>query len=278
MYVRLGAVLTFRLVWTCPPSSSSTRLYAKGVGNLPLSEDLATVIPWWISMLQMHCPGGIYSQDTHPVLVYTGACGAGNVGAAIFPRGKRRAVSTHLPRRLNEGTTICEKEKAVAILGFLRACIVAPGHHVLLCRENEGAVSTLRMGSGQTVLGNQLASVFWAISAAFKCAVWTESVFPDLNAAGPPSRVCAFSHPSLRLVPLTSAIRIILPRFSPIKWRPSNPSTGLRLVVMDLRNHFHAMYRLESRSSILSRQILRNLPSDSMSFSSLLTFGIYRYP
>ena len=99
-------------------------------------------------------------------------------------------MSSHLPRWFNELSGIFEKEQAGAIFGLLAACVLAPGRHILLCCDNTGAVATLKKGSGQSGLGRQLASVFWAVAAFYGCAVWVESVLSELNAADPPSRLC----------------------------------------------------------------------------------------
>ena len=90
-------------------------------------------------------------------------------------------------------TAIFDKEHAAAIFGLLVANELAPGRAPLLRFDNQGALSTLRRGSAQTVLGMRMASIFWDSAAGMWFDVWIGSVRSGADADDPPSRMCKFA-------------------------------------------------------------------------------------
>ena len=171
----------------------SARQYASISGKARLPTELAEVIPWWMAHLDAPAPRRIYFANTKPTVVYTDACGSGQLGATIHIERQRHVFDTHAPRWFNEETGIFEKEQAGAILGLLAAILLAPGAPVLLICDNSGACATVVRGSSKTVLGRRLASVFWSIAASCGVAVWVEQVASALNDADAPSRFCPLS-------------------------------------------------------------------------------------
>ena len=59
-------------------------------GYTKLSQELEEVIPWWLAQLGRAKPRKVFTRPTHPLLVYTDACGDGRIGVVVVEMGLYR--------------------------------------------------------------------------------------------------------------------------------------------------------------------------------------------
>lgn len=148
-------------------------------------------IGWWAPILKSSAPRRVSFGQRRPVLVYTDACGAGEIGALlVLPGGRRIYARTHLSAWIaTSNEKITEYEMDGRIMGVSVALDHITGSPILLCCDNQCARAILKRGSSDTRLGRTLAATFWNIASASGGMGWVGYVRSNLNPSGHAPRI-----------------------------------------------------------------------------------------
>ena len=93
----------------------------------PPTPELSDALMWRLAALVGSPPRPVPYKMAKPVLIYTDACGAGNVAATVFADGVRRVYRSHLRDRFMAEDVIFGYELAALLLGLRMDLCMAPG-------------------------------------------------------------------------------------------------------------------------------------------------------